>query len=63
MTSDPTYRTVHAAQPADTFVSAYVSGSYIMSAVNGLLNGDPFSAPVLKAFGGGVGNGARTIEF
>ncbi len=63
ITSDPTYRTVHAAQPADTFVSAYVSGSYIMPAVNGLLNGDPFSAPVLKAFGGALGIGQQQSNF
>ncbi len=63
ITSDPTYRTVHAAQPADTFVSAYVSGSYIMPAVNGLLNGDPFSAPALKAFGGAMGIGQSQSNF
>ncbi len=63
ITADPTYRTVHAAQPADTFVSAYVSGSYIMPAVNGLLNGDPFSAPVLKAFGGALGIGQEQSNF
>jgi len=63
LTADPTYRTVHAAQPADTFVSAYVSGGYIMSAVNGLLNGDPFSAPVLKAFGGALGIGQEQTNF
>ncbi len=63
ITSDPTYRTVHAAQAADTFVSAYVSGPYIMPAVNGLLNGDPFSAPVLKAFGGALGMGQEQSNF
>ena len=63
ITADPIYRTVHAAQPADTFVSAYVSGSYIMPAVNGLLNGDPFSAPVLKAFGGALGIGQEQSNF
>jgi len=63
LTADPTYRSVHAAQPADTFVSAYVSGPYMMAAVNGLLNGDPFSAPVLKAFGGALGTGAEKTNF
>ncbi len=63
LTADPIYHTVHAAQPADTFVSAYVKGSYVMSAVNGLLNGDSFSAPVLKAFGGALGIGQDQANF
>ena len=63
LTADPIYHTVHAAQPADTFVSAYVNGTYVMSAVNGLLNGDPFSAPVLKAFGGALSIGQNQANF
>src|SRR5690349_3676766 len=63
MTNDPTYHTVHDAQPDGTFVSAYVKGPYIMSSVNGLLNGDAFSEPVLSAFGGALGIGQEQANF
>ncbi len=63
LTADPTYRTVHAAQPEGTFVSAYVSGSYIFPAINGLLNGDPFSLPPLKAYSGALGMGLDKANF
>lgn len=63
MTASPLYHTVHAAQPADTFVSAYVNGAFMMQAVNGLLNGDSFSAPALKAFGGALGIGQDQPTF
>ncbi len=63
LTASPLYHTVHAAQPADSFVSAYVTGPYLVSAVNGLLNGDPFSAPVLRAFGGALNLGQEQANF
>lgn len=63
MTDSPLYHTVHAAQPANTFVSAYVTESHILPAVNGLLNGDRFSAPVLAAFGQALGDGEAQANF
>ncbi|MCA0457708.1 MAG: DUF3352 domain-containing protein [Chloroflexi bacterium] len=63
LTDTPLYHTVHAAQPADTFVSAYVTQSHILPAVNGLLNGDRFSVPVLQAFGQALGGGETPAPF
>jgi hypothetical protein len=54
LTDQSAYRAVQAAMPEESFLSAYASGDHILSAVNGLINGEATSTALLQAFGGAL---------
>lgn len=51
LTDSPAYTAVHQADPENPVVSAYVTADYLLPAVNGLLNGQTESQPMLSALG------------
>lgn len=54
MTESLTYREVRAASPENPVVFGYVTGDYLLPALNGLLNGVDASQALLSAFGGAL---------
>ncbi len=54
LTDSEAYQAVQAALPEDSFMSAYVTGDHLLTAVNGLMNGEVDSTALLQAFGGAM---------
>jgi uncharacterized protein DUF3352 len=51
----PIYGAINGAMPENPLISAYVTGESILPALNGLLNGQTDSQPILAAFGQALG--------
>lgn len=54
LTDEAAYQSIKAQLPEGSFISAYVSGDHLLSAVNGLMNGEAGSTALLQAFGGAL---------
>ncbi|MEZ4672476.1 MAG: DUF3352 domain-containing protein [Anaerolineae bacterium] len=62
LTAQPAYAALHSSTPEDAFATAYITSDYILPAVNGLLNGNGDSQPLLKAFGGALATQRQSFE-
>ncbi|MBN8619831.1 MAG: DUF3352 domain-containing protein [Anaerolineae bacterium] len=49
--AQPAYQAITAASPTDAFLSAYVTGDYLLPALNGLLSGRAQSVEIYRALG------------
>jgi hypothetical protein len=51
LTDQRAYQAIQQSMPEDAFLTGYVSGDHLLTAVNGLLNGEAESTALLEAFG------------